>query len=264
LRLCDAKVLGDHQIDAVLLHNDLGVDLALARIKAWSKYAKDVLTYVEKKTTMEFEFARNLSKLAQTTRPILNEESFLPFKSIYCISLDQVCGHRTCAQFEKTLMSNDLLGPGNVRLHAGHVQPNPRLQVQRAPDPKTGRARKDEVRFSFIREGRCLKALVHFDFQKSSQREMGKGAEANPRGCGVVAQGEGHLLAKNSGMSQTWSLGSASPHLNRCTCRSTTVAERLSEPLNPKGDRRSLKRRRGWRKRLSKNWQKASFSTNNV
>lgn len=90
MHLSDHKVLTDQQIDSILLENDQGVDLALARIKVWSKYAKDVLNYIEKKTTIEFEFARTLSKLAQTTRPILNEESFLPFKSIFCISLDQV------------------------------------------------------------------------------------------------------------------------------------------------------------------------------
>lgn len=132
MRICDTKILTDHQIDAVLLQNDLGVDLALARVKAWSKYAKDVLNYIEKKTTMEFEFARNLSKLAQTTRPILNEESFLPFKSIYCISLDQVMKPiiqgRPGGQADSESLSL-LSGSRNVRLHAGNLQPNPRLQI---------------------------------------------------------------------------------------------------------------------------------------
>ena len=67
-----------------------GVDHALARAKVWSKYAKDVLTYVDKRTNLELDFARNLTKLAQTMRPILKEESYLPFQSIYCTGLDQV------------------------------------------------------------------------------------------------------------------------------------------------------------------------------
>lgn len=66
-----------------------GVDHALARAKVWSKYAKDVLTYVDKRTNLDLEYARNLTKLAHTMRPLLKEESYLPFQSIYCTGLDQ-------------------------------------------------------------------------------------------------------------------------------------------------------------------------------
>jgi hypothetical protein len=45
---------------------------------------------VDKRTNLELDFARNLTKLAQTMRPILKEESYLPFQSIYCTGLDQV------------------------------------------------------------------------------------------------------------------------------------------------------------------------------
>ena len=60
------------------------------RAKIWSKYAKDVLTYVDRRTNLELEWARNLTKLAQNMRPVLKEESYLPFQSLYCIALDQV------------------------------------------------------------------------------------------------------------------------------------------------------------------------------
>ena len=67
-----------------------GVDHAFMRAKIWSKYAKDVLTYVDRRTNLELEWARNLTKLAQNMRPVLKEESYLPFQSLYCIALDQV------------------------------------------------------------------------------------------------------------------------------------------------------------------------------
>ena len=66
-----------------------GVDHAFMRAKIWSKYAKDVLSYVERRTNLELEWARNLTKLAQNMRPVLKEESYLPFQSLYCIALDQ-------------------------------------------------------------------------------------------------------------------------------------------------------------------------------
>ena len=68
---------------------DRGVDFALERAKIWSKYAKDVLNYVEKRTSAQMELAKNLTKLVQSSRPQLQEEIFLPFQSIYCLALDQ-------------------------------------------------------------------------------------------------------------------------------------------------------------------------------
>ena len=82
-------ILSPEQIDARLMILDRGVDFALERAKIWSKYAKDVLNYVEKRTSMQMELAKNLTKLVQSSRPQLQEEIFLPFQSIYCLALDQ-------------------------------------------------------------------------------------------------------------------------------------------------------------------------------
>lgn len=82
------EVLSPDRIDSMLMHHDCGVDLALQRAKIWSKYAKDVISYVEKRTAMQVDFSKNLTKLVQTCRPQLQEESYLPFQSIYCTALD--------------------------------------------------------------------------------------------------------------------------------------------------------------------------------
>lgn len=81
--------LPPNEIDSCLMQHDHGVNLALQRAKAWSKYAKDVMTYIEKRCHLDIEHARSISKLAQITRPILIEENYLPFQSIYCTALDQ-------------------------------------------------------------------------------------------------------------------------------------------------------------------------------
>jgi hypothetical protein len=62
------------QMDAVLLQLEQGVEVALHRAKLWSKYAKDIMTYVEKRCNLEIEFAKNVAKLAQTMRSALKEE----------------------------------------------------------------------------------------------------------------------------------------------------------------------------------------------
>ncbi|XP_037086813.1 rho GTPase-activating protein 29-like [Pollicipes pollicipes] len=84
-----ASQLSAQQLDATLHRLDQGVEVALHRAKVWSKYAKDVLSYVEKRTGLEMEYAKNVAKLAQTMRCALKEDSFLPFQSIYCTALDQ-------------------------------------------------------------------------------------------------------------------------------------------------------------------------------
>ena len=82
------ETLSPDKIDSLLMHHDCGVDLALQRAKIWSKYAKDVISYVEKRVGMQLDLAKNLTKLVQTCRPQLQEESYLPFQSIYCTALD--------------------------------------------------------------------------------------------------------------------------------------------------------------------------------
>ena len=66
--------LSGQQMDAVLLQLEQGVEVALHRAKLWSKYAKDIMTYVEKRCHLEVEFAKQVSKLAQTMRSALKEE----------------------------------------------------------------------------------------------------------------------------------------------------------------------------------------------
>ncbi|CAG0925084.1 unnamed protein product, partial [Notodromas monacha] len=64
----------DEKADAVLLKLEQGVEYSLHRAKVWSKYAKDVTSYVEKRAALEMEYAKNLNKLARNVRPTLNEE----------------------------------------------------------------------------------------------------------------------------------------------------------------------------------------------
>ena len=70
----DQQHLTGNQMDDVLLQLEQGVEVALHRAKLWSKYAKDIMTYVEKRCNLEIEFAKNVAKLAQTMRSALKEE----------------------------------------------------------------------------------------------------------------------------------------------------------------------------------------------
>ncbi|GFG31850.1 hypothetical protein Cfor_02658 [Coptotermes formosanus] len=96
--------LSPQQIDGVLLLLEQGVDFALQHAKLWSKYAKDVMMYVEKRAHIEMEYTKNLRKLAMTVRPLINEECHLPFQSIYCTALDHDVESSTSNQMTCSLL----------------------------------------------------------------------------------------------------------------------------------------------------------------
>ena len=52
------ELLSAAKMDAQLLQMESGVELALDRAKAWSKYAKDVIGYIEKRTQLGKGYAR--------------------------------------------------------------------------------------------------------------------------------------------------------------------------------------------------------------
>ena len=52
LSCCVVSTLSPEELDNILVKCDSGMDLALKRAKAWSKYAKDIITYVEKRATL--------------------------------------------------------------------------------------------------------------------------------------------------------------------------------------------------------------------
>ena len=51
--ICNGYYVGPvfkpEDLDTMLMNLEPGVDLALKRAKAWSKYAKDIITYVDKR-----------------------------------------------------------------------------------------------------------------------------------------------------------------------------------------------------------------------
>ncbi|XP_058031950.1 rho GTPase-activating protein 29 isoform X3 [Ahaetulla prasina] len=75
--------LNAEEIDSALLRNDNGIKSALSYAKAWSKYAKDIVVWVEKKINLEMECAKNLAKVAETTKTIIVSQDYMPFQSIF-------------------------------------------------------------------------------------------------------------------------------------------------------------------------------------
>ncbi|EDV22182.1 uncharacterized protein TRIADDRAFT_59414 [Trichoplax adhaerens] len=61
-------------IDHLLQKTDNSMEISLQYAKSWLKYAKEISTYVEKRSRLELDYAKSLSKLAQQTRQAITEE----------------------------------------------------------------------------------------------------------------------------------------------------------------------------------------------
>ncbi|XP_052066324.1 rho GTPase-activating protein 29-like isoform X2 [Mytilus californianus] len=112
----EVKQLSTYEIDRVLSQLEAGVDVALQRAKAWSKYMKDITSYIERKAHLETEYSKNLARLAQTMRPVLTEEGFLPLQSVYCTVLSQDIEYAsTCQATQILLQTSKFVEPLTAR-----------------------------------------------------------------------------------------------------------------------------------------------------
>ncbi|XP_029551081.1 rho GTPase-activating protein 45 [Salmo trutta] len=91
------------EVDMLLQRSEGGVDSALAYAKTISKYMKDLMSYVEKRTSLEVEFAKGLQRLHQSSKHSITHYH-MPFYSIYSLALEQdaeqwgAAGHLHTAQ----------------------------------------------------------------------------------------------------------------------------------------------------------------------
>ncbi|XP_044156614.1 rho GTPase-activating protein 29 isoform X2 [Bufo gargarizans] len=104
------------EVDSMLLRIDSGVESALSYAKAWSKYAKDILAWVEKRLNMEAEAARNLAKMAEAAKSIVAPQEFMPFQPIFTTAFqnDIECS-QLWLQTISALQSNKFLQPLQAR-----------------------------------------------------------------------------------------------------------------------------------------------------
>uniref|UniRef100_A0A4W5JPW4 Rho GTPase activating protein 45 n=1 Tax=Hucho hucho TaxID=62062 RepID=A0A4W5JPW4_9TELE len=84
----DFRMLSGEQVDLLLHCSEGGLDSALSYAKAVSRYLKDVISYVEKRTALEMEFAKGLQRLCQSCKQSIAQPQ-MPFFSIYSLALEQ-------------------------------------------------------------------------------------------------------------------------------------------------------------------------------
>ncbi|XP_049336829.1 rho GTPase-activating protein 29 isoform X1 [Astyanax mexicanus] len=100
------------ELDSVLQQSDSGVESALLYAKAWSKYTKELLNWVDKRLSMDLECAKSLAKMAESAKTLANQQEHMAFRDIYTtafkndIEYSQVLQHTVSA-----LQANKFMQP---------------------------------------------------------------------------------------------------------------------------------------------------------
>ncbi|KAJ3600089.1 hypothetical protein NHX12_034041 [Muraenolepis orangiensis] len=76
------------EVNIILQHSEGGVDSALLYAKTISKYMKDLINYVEKRTSLEMELSKGLQRLYQSCKHSITHPH-MPLFSIYSLALEQ-------------------------------------------------------------------------------------------------------------------------------------------------------------------------------
>ncbi|KAL2089614.1 hypothetical protein ACEWY4_014302 [Coilia grayii] len=80
--------MSPEEVDIILQRSEGGVDTALAYAKTISKYMKDLISYAEKRTALEVEFAKGLHRLYQSSKQSITLPH-MPLYSVYSQALEQ-------------------------------------------------------------------------------------------------------------------------------------------------------------------------------
>uniref|UniRef100_A0A8K9VE65 Rho GTPase-activating protein 29 n=1 Tax=Oncorhynchus mykiss TaxID=8022 RepID=A0A8K9VE65_ONCMY len=73
----------EEEVDVTLQKNDSGVESALLYAKAWSKYTKDLLAWVDKRLGLDIECAKSYAKMAESAKTLASQQDYMPFRDIY-------------------------------------------------------------------------------------------------------------------------------------------------------------------------------------
>ncbi|KAM4597977.1 GEM-interacting protein isoform 2-T2 [Polymixia lowei] len=81
--------LAVQDVDLALCRCEGGVEMALQYAKMWCRYSKDLLAWMEKRISLEQEFAKNIMKAADGARACVTQQDMMPLQYIYTMALEQ-------------------------------------------------------------------------------------------------------------------------------------------------------------------------------
>ncbi|KAK1884750.1 Rho GTPase-activating protein 29 [Dissostichus eleginoides] len=154
------------EVDRTLQRQDSGVESALLYAKAWSKYTKELLAWVEKRLSMDIECAKSCAKMAESAKTLASQQEFMPFREIYTtafkndIEYSQLVLHTAAV-----LQSNKFIQPLQARKNElDKLRKEVKEQWQREQ-------KKMNEADSALRKARLLQAQRHEEYEKAKAEE---------------------------------------------------------------------------------------------
>ncbi|XP_059495952.1 GEM-interacting protein isoform X2 [Stegostoma tigrinum] len=161
----DAFQTNVEDADEMLMKCEGGVESALLYAKLWAKYTKELLSWMEKRISVEIEFSKNMVRMAEMTKNSINQEKFMPFQYIYMMALQHDIQHS-----QRTIKSRNSLQ------HNKYMQP---LMLRRNELEKQRREFKEQWQreqrkmndaLTALRKSRQMYHQRCEDFEKAKQQ----------------------------------------------------------------------------------------------
>ncbi|XP_008275377.1 rho GTPase-activating protein 29-like isoform X2 [Stegastes partitus] len=152
----------EEEVDLTLLKNDSGVESALLYAKAWSKYIKDLLAWMEKRLAMDIEYAKSYTKIAESAKTLASQQDYMPFSDIYVSTFkNDIEYNQQLIQTAVALQANKFIQPLLARKNElDKLRKDIKEQWQREQ-------KKMHETDATLRKARALKAQRREEYQKA-------------------------------------------------------------------------------------------------
>ncbi|XP_033960225.1 rho GTPase-activating protein 29 isoform X1 [Pseudochaenichthys georgianus] len=152
----------EEEVDLTLLNNDSGVESALLYAKAWSRYIKDLLAWMEKRLAMDIEYAKSFSKMAEAAKTLASQQDYMPFSDIYVSTFKNDIEYKQLlTQTAMALQTNKYIQPLLARKNdLDRLRKDIKEQWQREQ-------KKMQEAVATLRKARVLKAQRREEYQKA-------------------------------------------------------------------------------------------------
>lgn len=152
----------EEEVDLTLLKNDSGVESALLYAKAWSKYIKDLLAWMEKRLAMDIEYAKSYAKMAESAKTLASQQDYMPFTDIYVSTFKNDIEYKQLLiQTTMALQTNKFIQPLLARKNElDKLRKDIKEQWQREQ-------KKMQEADATLRKARALKAQRREEYQKA-------------------------------------------------------------------------------------------------
>nr|XP_019965143.1 PREDICTED: rho GTPase-activating protein 29-like [Paralichthys olivaceus] len=169
----------EEEVDLTLLKNDSGVESALLYAKAWSKYIKDLLAWMEKRMAMDIEYAKNYAKMAESAKTLASQQDYMPFSDIYVSTFKKdIEYNQLLIQTAMALQTNKFIQPLLARKNElDKLRKDIKEQWQREQ-------KKTQEADATLRKARALKSQRREEYQKAHSSTNRSQEEQQPNNTG--------------------------------------------------------------------------------